>query len=72
MLTFFGTCYHTAVTGRKPLSSPSLYLQDAGSPVMVWDIEKEPAEGQVVNETVEVRVCLVLCSLNVCNVEKVP
>ncbi|XP_076022062.1 amino acid transporter heavy chain SLC3A2-like [Genypterus blacodes] len=30
-----------------------LQAEGAGSPMMVWDIEKEPTEGQAVNETVE-------------------
>ncbi|KAM4611489.1 solute carrier family 3 member 2a [Polymixia lowei] len=30
-----------------------LRAQGAGSPMMLWDIEKEPAEGSVVNETAE-------------------
>lgn len=40
---------------------PFLFLyQGSESPEMVWDIEKEPAEGAVVNETVEVKVCSVI------------
>lgn len=40
---------------------PFLFLyQSSESPEMVWDIEKEPAEGAVVNETVEVKVCSVI------------